>query len=148
MQGSSQGAGKYACQLIPTDFNELDVAISTDKIVVMGGLQPGQSTNAVAAVLAERSNSKLFINTTNVDGLYDSDPKKNPHAKKFDRISISEVGKILDRAGTRAGEYDLLDHVAIKIISRSGITTKIVDGSDPKNILKAVEGRIGTTIVQ
>jgi uridylate kinase len=98
-------------------------------------------------VLAERSNSKLLINTTNVDGIYESDPKKNPRAKRFDKISIGEVEKILDKMGARAGEYDLLDHVAIRIISRSRITTKIIDGSNPKNILKAVEGRIGTTIV-
>ncbi|HIH50649.1 MAG: UMP kinase [Candidatus Micrarchaeaceae archaeon] len=143
----ARALGSEACQLIPTDFSELDEAISTDKIVVMGGLQPGQSTNAVAAVLAERSNSKLLINTTNVDGIYESDPKKNPRAKRFDKISIGEVEKILDKMGARAGEYDLLDHVAIRIISRSRITTKIIDGSNPKNILKAVEGRIGTTIV-
>ena len=143
----ARALGKPACQLVPTDFDELDEAISTDKIVVMGGLQPGQSTNAVAALLAERSNSKLLINTTNVDGIYDSDPKRNPKAKRFDRISISEVAKILDKTGMRAGEYDLLDHVAIKIISRSRITTRIIDGSDPRNILKAVSGRIGTTIV-
>ncbi len=142
----ARALGNSASQLIPTDFDELDEAISTDKIVVMGGLQPGQSTNAVAAVLAERSESKLFINTTTVDGLYDSDPKTNPHAKKLDRVSISEVARILDKSGVKAGEYELMDHVAIKIIRRSGITTKIIDGRDPKNILKAIEGKIGTII--
>lgn len=143
----ARALGRYACQSIPTDFNSLDEAISTDKIVVMGGLQPGQSTNAVAAVLAERSGSKLFINTTTIDGIYDSDPRHNSKAKMFHKIRIAEVGKILDKVGARAGEYDLLDHVAIKLIQRSGILTKIVNGNDPKNILRAINGNIGTTIV-
>jgi len=143
----ARALGDIACQFIPTDFDMLDHAISTGKIVVMGGLQPGQSTNAVAAVLAERSASKLFINTTTVDGMYDSDPKKNPKAKKLTKISIKEVAKILDLSGARAGEHELLDQVAIKIIERSGIITKIIDGKDPKNILKSINGGIGTTIL-
>ncbi|MBS7618940.1 UMP kinase, partial [Candidatus Bathyarchaeota archaeon] len=51
-----------------------------------GGLQPGQSTNAVACVLAERSESKLLVNTTNVEGVYSADPKKDPHAKLYESI--------------------------------------------------------------
>lgn len=143
----ARALGDVACQFVPTDFDMLDQAISTGKIVVMGGLQPGQSTNAVAALLAERSGSKLLINTTTVDGLYDSDPNSNPKAKKLTKVSIKEVAKILDKSGTKAGEYQLLDQVAIKIIERSGIVTKIIDGKDPQNILKSINGGIGTTIM-
>ena len=143
----SRAIGEAAYQSVPTNHDELDIAISSGKIVVMGGLQPGQSTNAVAAVLAERTGSKLFINTTTVNGVYSSDPKKDPMAKKFSKISIAEVKQLLDDAGARAGEYDLLDTVALKIIQRSGIVTKIIDGRDPKNILRAINEDIGTTII-
>jgi uridylate kinase len=143
----SRAIGETAYQSVPTNHDELDRAISSGKIVVMGGLQPGQSTNAVAAVLAERTGSKLFINTTTVDGVYSGDPKKDPNAKKFSRITIAEVKQLLDCTGTKAGEYDLLDPVALKIIQRSRIVTKIIDGRDPKNILRAIDEDIGTIIV-
>jgi len=140
--------GEDACQFVPKNFDELDRALSTGKVVVMGGLQPGQSTNAVSCILAERSRSKLFINTTTVDGVYSKDPKKDPSAKRYEKISVAELTKLLDRLGARAGEYDLLDPVALKIIQRSKITTKVIDGREPKNILRAIKGeRVGTTIV-
>ncbi|MGQ9760103.1 MAG: UMP kinase [Candidatus Methanomethylicaceae archaeon] len=140
--------GDDACQFVPRDFEELNYAISTGKIIVMGGLQPGQSTNAVSCVLAERTNSKLFINTTTVDGVYTSDPKKDPTARKYDTIRVEELTKVLGFQGIKAGEYDLIDPVALKIIQRSKITTKIIDGRDPKNILRAIMGeKIGTTIL-
>jgi uridylate kinase len=140
--------GDEACQFVPTNFKELDEAISTGKIVVMGGLQPGQSTTAVSSVLAERTNSKLFIITTNTDGVYTADPKKDPNAKKYDTINIDELMRILESQGIKAGEYDLLDPIALKIIKRSKIITKVINGKDPINILKAVVGeKIGTTIL-
>jgi uridylate kinase len=140
--------GNDAFQYVPKNTDELDRALSSGKIVVMGGLQPGQSTNAVSCILAERSGSGLLINTTTVDGVYSGDPKKDPAAKKYSEIKIRDLTKILDSLGTRAGEYDLLDPVALKIIQRSKILTKVVDGRDPKNILRAIEGEdIGTTIV-
>lgn len=144
----SKSLGDLACPFIPKDFDDLEKALATGKIVLMGGLQPGQSTNAVAAVLAERSGSDLFVNTTTVDGVYSSDPRKNPDARKFRKVTIEELERILDSSGAKAGEYDLLDSVALKIIKRSKITTKIIDGRDPMNVLKAVEGKDeGTTVV-
>lgn len=144
----ARALGEAACQYVPRDSEELDRALSSGKIVVMGGLQPGQSTNAVSCILAEKSGSSLLINTTTVDGVYTGDPKKDPAAKKYSSIKAKDVTRILDSLGTKAGEYDLLDPVALKIIQRSRILTKIVSGLDPKNILRAIEGEdIGTTIV-
>lgn len=142
--------GDLACPFVPTNYDEVQRAKSTGKIIVMGGLQPGQSTNAVACVLAELTNSNLLINTTTVDGVYTSDPRKDPNAKRLSKVSVSELSRILESLGTRAGEYELLDPVALRIIQRSGITTKIIDGSNPMNIASACadlrEG-IGTLIV-
>jgi len=140
--------GEDACPFVPRDFSELGLALSTGKIVVMGGLQPGQSTNAVSCVLAEKTGSKLIINTTDVDGVYTADPRKDPSAKLLEYVKIEELRYILDSQGARAGEYDLVDQVSIKIIQRSRITTKIINGRDPKNILRAIMGeKIGTTVL-
>lgn len=143
----AKAIGEEACQFVPTTSDELDVALSMGKIIVMGGLQPGQSTNAVSCVLAERSASKLIINTTTVDAVYSGDPKKDPNAKRYSRISVPELRQLLESIGSRAGEYELIDPVALKLIERSRIATKIIDGRDPKNILRAVGEDIGTMIV-
>lgn len=142
--------GDLACPFVPTNYYEMQKAKSIGKIIVMGGLQPGQSTNAVACVLAEFTHSNLLINTTTVDGVYTSDPRKDPKARRLSKVSVSELNKILESLGTKAGEYELLDPVALRIIQRSRITTKIIDGTNPTNILTAcadLESGIGTLIV-
>ncbi|MCK5588396.1 MAG: UMP kinase, partial [Candidatus Lokiarchaeota archaeon] len=138
--------GKIAYPCPPREIPELAKALTTDKIIVMGGLQPGQSTNAVAAVIAEYTRSML-INATSVDGVYTEDPKTDPTAIKIDELDYDEFQELIIKKGSRAGEYALFDLVALKIVSRSSILTKIINGSDPNNILRAAKGEnIGTTI--
>ncbi len=65
----------------------------TGKIVVMGGITPGQTTDAVAAVLAERVRADVFINVTSVDGIYSADPKKVRNAKRYDTLTPRQTGR-------------------------------------------------------
>jgi uridylate kinase len=119
----------------------------SDKIVVMGGLQPGQSTNAVAAIAAEIVRADLLINGTDVDGVYTDDPKIHPDAKKLDEVPIDQLLEIIVKNKSSAGGYRLLDLVAVKIIERSKIPTIILDLKDPKNLIRVIEGnKIGTRI--
>ncbi|MFX1465204.1 MAG: UMP kinase [Promethearchaeota archaeon] len=139
--------GKNAYPCPPREIPELAKALTTDKIIVMGGLQPGQSTNAVAAVVAEYTRSDMLINATSVDGVYTDDPKKDLSAQKIDELNYDEFQELIIKKGSRAGEYALFDLVALKIVTRSSILTKIINGSDPMNILRAAKGeKIGTTI--
>lgn len=139
--------GKAAYPCPPREIPELAKALTTDKIIVMGGIQPGQSTNAVAAVVAEYTRSDMLINATSVDGVYTDDPKGDPNAKKIDELDYDDFQELVIKKGSRAGEYALFDLVALKIVSRSSILTKIINGSDPNNILRAAKGeKIGTTI--
>jgi len=66
----------------PTTLAEVKNAVDSGLIVVAGGLHPGQSTNGTAALIAEKVNATEFLNATDVDGIYDSDPNKNKKAKK------------------------------------------------------------------
>jgi len=116
-------------------------------IVITGGLHPGQSTNGTAALIAEKVKAVEFLNATDVDGVYDSDPSKNKRAKKFARINIKDLRTILVREDSMAGGYDLMDIVALKVIERSKIKTKIIK-ADIKTIGKAMKGQpVGTQIV-
>ncbi|MFX0132839.1 MAG: UMP kinase [Candidatus Hodarchaeota archaeon] len=135
----------------PKTFDSLSEAVSafeSGKIIILGGLQPGQSTNAVASLMAERLNANLLINATNVSGVYTADPKKDPSAKKIDVLNISDFIKMVNLKKAKAGEYSLFDYVAYLIIKRSKIPIIFISGEDPKNILRIINGeKIGTKIV-
>lgn len=140
--------GKDAYPEPPTSVEELRKAFETEKIVVLGGLQPGQSTNAVAAVSAESINADLLINATDVDGVYMADPGKDPNAKKLDEIDADELLKKILSRELWAGSYELFDPVAIKIVKRSKILTRIIDGRKVGNIERVVKGeKLGTLII-
>ena len=131
----------------PTNLTEVKQAVDSGLIVVTGGLHPGQSTNGTAALIAEKINAAEFLNATDVDGIYDSDPNKNKKAKKFKRIELKNLRRLLVHENSMAGGYDLMDIVALKVIERSKIKTKIIK-SDIKIIEKAIKGlSTGTEII-
>jgi uridylate kinase len=138
--------GDVAYPKIVEDLDELEVAAREAKVVLMGGLIPGQSTNAVAAVAAETVGADMLLNATNVDGVYDRDPSEKG-AKKLDSVSVEELESILSGAGTKAGEYKLFDPVAIRVVGRSKMPTVIFDGSLPDNLTRILKGeKIGTHV--
>lgn len=129
------------------NFTDARKVSNIGKMIVMGGTQAGQSTNAVAALLAEFLNSDLLINATNVEGVYSESPKKDPKAKLLKEVTPTQLSDILRSESAEAGKYALFDGLAIKIVQRSQIPTKIIDGRNPENVIKAVKGeQIGTSI--
>jgi uridylate kinase len=131
----------------PTTLQEVKHAVDDGLIVVTGGLHPGQSTNGTAALIAEKINAEQFLNATDVDGVYDMDPNKYKRAKKFKRIELKNLKNMLVHEDSIAGGYDLMDIVALKIIERSKIKTRILK-ADIKIIEKAIKGEdVGTRIV-
>ena len=132
---------------VPKNLEEVAIAVASGKIVIAGGLHPGQSTNATSALIAESSKASGFVNSTDVDGIYDSDPNVNPNAKLFKEITVNECIEILRAERTMAGTYDLMDIIALKVIERSKIPTLVIR-SDVGNIRDAIDGKdIGTKII-
>ena len=131
-------------------YNEVAGAgglVEEARISVMGGVSPGYTTDAVAAILAEYVNADLFIDVTSVDGVYDADPHRYPEAKKYDKLTAKELVALTAKEELKAGSRIVIDPVAAKIIERSGIKTLVIDGSNPHDILNAVQGKHhGTTI--
>lgn len=131
----------------PTTLQEVRHAVDGGLIVVTGGLHPGQSTNGTAALIAEKVHAEQFLNATDVDGVYDVDPNKFKRAKKFNRIELKNLKNMLVHEDSVAGGYDLMDIVALKIIERSRIRTRILK-ADIKKIEKAIKGdNVGTEII-
>jgi uridylate kinase len=144
----SAALGDSVYPVIPSNLDEISIACQSGKIIVSGGLHPGQSTNATAALICEKIKADRFLNTTDVDGIYDSDPKKSPNAKLFKEISIMKCLQLLNTESTQAGNYDLLDIVAMKVIERSKISTWVIK-SDPKIIRNLIlkNSQTGTKII-
>lgn len=131
----------------PTTLQEVRHAVDDGLIVVTGGLHPGQSTNGTAALIAEKINAEQFLNATDVEGVYDMDPNKFKNAKKFKRIELKNLKNMLVHEDSVAGGYDLMDIVALKIIERSKIKTRIIK-ADIKTLEKAIKGGdVGTEII-
>lgn len=118
------------------------------KVLVVGGLQPGQSTNAVAASIAELKAGTILVNVTNVDGVFDRNPKLHTRAKLLHEVTVSELRKIIAPLSAEPGTYPLFDKRALDIVERAGIEVWFVNGKDPNNILRAVENQeVGTRLV-
>jgi uridylate kinase len=139
--------GSIASSHIPTSLSDLPHYVGPRKAVVMGGLQPGQSTNAVAALAAEITRAELLVNGTDVEGVYTEDPKKNPKAKLIKSVHVDKLLSWAMEGVVFAGRYELLDPLAIKIMQRAKIPARFVSLVDPDNIIAALEGKdIGTKV--
>jgi len=131
----------------PTTLQEIRYAVDSGLIVIVGGLHPGHSTNGTAALIAEKVEATQFLNATDVDGVYDLDPNKYKKAKKFRRIELKTLRNMLIHEDSVAGGYDLMDILALKIIERSKIKTRILK-ADLKILEKAIKGgSVGTQII-
>lgn len=140
--------GKAAYPGVVETHTEALCVAETGKIVVMGGITPGQTTDAVAAVLAERVQADLFINLTAVDGIYSADPRKDTSAKRYDIMTASELIGVVIGQQAVAGVNTVMDIVAVKMVERCGIPLLVMDGRDPTQLESAIEtGRYTGTLV-
>ncbi len=140
--------GKECCISIPNSYDELLKIVMNNryKVIITGGLQPGQSTNTVAVLLAEIMKAKILIITTDVDGVYSRDPKKYPNAKFLNEISVTELTKIL-KTTHQAGEYGLFDVLSLVLLKRLKVPVYVISGYTPENILEIIMGKhVGTLI--
>lgn len=137
---------------VPKTIEEASSVISSFRVVVCGGLGKGKQIGAgktsdgTCAEVAAHIGAHLFINMTNVKGLYNKDPNKYKDAKFIPMISYGDFNKIMSKVKERPGEHFILDSYAAKIITRKKIKTIILKGV--KNLQGAIDGKrfVGTVI--
>jgi len=142
--------GEEAYPYIPETFEEARAALNGRRIVVMGGTVPGITTDSDSALLAEAIGAKRLVNISNVDGIYDSDPRKNPNAKKFKRLTHEQLIALAIESDKRmAGTHFVFDMLACKLVARSKIEVHFVSCKNFKDIRNAIEGKEhGGTVVR
>jgi len=131
---------------IPQTLGDVVQAVEYSDLIVMGGTEPGHSTDAVAALAAELIDADMMINATDVDGVYDRHPD-HPGATKHEQMTYTELLDMVAQKEISAGSYALMDLTACKVLDRSTIPTIIIDGTQPGELLRAVKGgHNGTTV--
>lgn len=121
------------------DLKEAATALRSFDRVCMGGTHPGHTTDAVAAMLAERAGADRVVVVTNVDGVYTSDPKQDPDAELLEQITPDELVELAGRS-RQAGSSTVIDPLAAQVVDRSGIPARVVSGGDNDNVASAVAG--------
>jgi uridylate kinase len=139
--------GEIGCKAVPLTVDEAADCLNEGKILVMGGLRPGMTTDTVAALIAERIGADLLVKGTDQDGVYDKDPKKHRDAVKLDHLSLDDLVNVFSESKHRAGIHQIIDPEAVKILKRRRVRLVVVNGFKPENILAAVKGKnVGTVI--
>jgi len=139
--------GKHGTLPVPTNIEDAAKLLEEGKIVVMGGLKPGMTTDTVAAMLAEQVNADLLVKATDVDGVFTRDPKKYKDAEKLERLSFDDLFGFFEKERHEAGIHQVIDPEAVRILQKGRIKTVVVNGFKPDNVLLAVKGeRVGTLI--
>ena len=145
---------KFIASIIPNavycnNFNEANVMFNDGKIVVLGMATPGQTSDTTSVLFAEQMEADRWVNITNVDGVYDKNPKKYKSAKKFDIIShreLLDIAEIQDDRKPR--ENFVIDLLAAKILARSNIEGHVINGSDIEDVKNAINGKVhGGTVI-
>ncbi len=99
---------------------------------------PFFSTDTASALRALEINADIIFKASMVDGVYDSDPKKNPNAVKYDTLSFMEV---LNR------DLKVMDATAASLCNENHLPILVFNLEQPENIVRAVAGEnIGTVV--
>ncbi len=107
-------------------------------VFVAGTGNPFFSTDTTAALRANEIGAEIILKATKVDGVYDSDPKKNPDAKRFTHITYTEA---LSR------RLQVMDSTAFSLCLDNRMPIIIFDMNQPDNIRRVIVGeQVGTLV--
>jgi uridylate kinase len=108
-------------------------------LILTGGTgHPYFSTDTAASLRAAEIRTEVILKGTKVDGVYDSDPMKNPQAKRFEKLTFDEV---------LARQLKVMDSTSISMCRENNIPIVVFNIFEKGNLLKAVMGEnIGTVV--
>jgi len=140
--------GGEACPKIPVSVEEAENCLKEGKIVVMGGLKPGMTTDTVAALVAKAVKADMLVKATDQEGIYTKDPKKYKDARLLRKVKIEDLEKIFEENRHKAGIHQILDPEAIKILKELKLKVVVVNGFKPENVELAVKGEAVGTLLE
>ncbi len=115
-------------------------AFENDEVVIFGGGtgNPFFTTDTAAALRAVEIGADVLLKGTRVDGVYDSDPEKNPQAKKYDEVTFSEA---------YSKGLKIMDLTAFTMCKENNLPVIVFNVGDETSLTKIVSGeKVGTLI--
>lgn len=109
-----------------------------EPVAIGAGWKPGWSTDYDAVILARDYKAQLVINLSNINGVYDKDPKKFKDAQLIKKITWEEMEKIIGNKWS-PGFNSPFDPVATPLAKKLGLTVIITYGKDLKNIENIID---------
>lgn len=107
-------------------------------IFAAGTGNPFFSTDTAAALRASEIGASVILKATKVDGVYDSDPVKNPDARRFEELTFREA---------LSSRLKVMDATAFSLCMDNHMPIIVFDMNAPGNILKALLGEpVGTLV--
>ena len=132
----------------PRIIKHYEIILKIEKpVAIAAGWKPGWSTDYCAVTLCQDYGVKNMINMSNVDKVYDKDPKKYEDAKPIDTIHWKDYRKI--SGNTWSPGLNLpFEPIASKLAEELEITVKILNGKNLSNLEAALDGKpfVGSTI--
>lgn len=137
--------GESAHEKVITEPSELRTA--SEPVVIFGAKAPGHSTDFDAVEAARETGARKVVNLSNIDYVYDKDPKRFSDAKKIEKTSWKEFRALLPPEWT-PGVNAPFDPIAAKRAEELGLEVAIMNGSNLKHLKNYLEGKkfIGTVV--
>lgn len=137
--------GEYAHEKVISNLGD---DFNFEKPIIIGSAyEPGHSTDWDAVLGAKKIGAKKIINLSNIDYVYDSDPRINSNAKKIEKISWGEYRNLIPKEVT-PGLNSPFDPSASKMAQEEGMEVVIMNGKPIDNLENYLNGKsfIGTLI--
>lgn len=118
-----------------------------ESVLVAGGWRPGCSSDWDSVLLAQNLQAKKLVNLSNIDYVYDKDPRTNPDAKRIDAISWSEFRKLIPTEWA-PGLNSPFDPIASREAESIGLEVVVMNGKNLANLRSYLKGEkfVGTVI--
>jgi len=128
-------------------YNPTEKIAFKEKILVAAGWEPGCSTDFDAVLIAKNFFAKNMINLSNIDYVYNKNPKEFSNAKPIEKISWKEYRKMFSGPWT-PGFNSPFDPVAAKEAEKLKMRVIIANGKNLENLERILKGKkfVGTEI--
>ena len=145
-------ATRFNAELLRTTFEKLahpkvisapsELGNPVEPVIVGGGTKPGHSSDFAAVEMAKHIGATTLINLSNIDYVYEKDPRKFPDAKKVERATWKEFRAILPPVETwTPGMNAPFDPVAAAEAEKSGLEVIIMNGKPLEHLKNYLEGK-------
>jgi len=111
-----------------------------EPLLVAAGWKPGWSTDYVAVCLAKSYGAETVINLSNIDIVYDADPRKDSQAKPLPVVSWSQFRKIVGNKWSPGGNFPF-DPVASRLAQQHKLTVYVAKGTDLHNFARILDSQ-------